>query len=151
MNRKPISQARVRELLNYDPATGIFTWKPRRGCQTDKPLGCCNGFGYLRIAVDGRLEYAHRLAWIFMHGDIPADRHIDHINGSRSDNRIANLRPATPSQNGQNRHGAQRNSKSGILGVSWHARAKKWQAHRNSKYLGVFATQADAIAAWEAA
>lgn len=144
-----LNKARLQELMNYDPETGVFTWKPRKGCKAG-PLGCDNGNGYLRITVDGRSHYAHRLAWVYANGETDAP-HIDHINGIRGDNRIANLRPATESQNQQNRHGAQKNSKSGVLGVSWHARAGKWQAHRNGKYIGIFASQAEAITAREQA
>jgi hypothetical protein len=140
-------QARLHEVLNYDQETGVFTWKPRKGCRAGQPLGCDNGNGYLRITVDGVSHYAHRLAWVYMNGSTDAE-HIDHINGNRADNRIANLRPATPKQNQENRHGAQRNSKSGVLGVSWHKRAGKWQAHRSGEYLGLYPTQEAAQAAY---
>jgi len=142
------TKERLRELLQYSPETGLFFWLQRKGCRTGVALGSDNGNGYLRITVDGRSNYAHRLAWIYMHGAIPLGQ-IDHINGIRSDNRIANLRPATPAQNVANRHGAQANSKSGVIGVSWHKRAGKWQAHRGRRYLGLFDTKEAASAAYK--
>lgn len=139
-----LTQETVQRLLSYDPETGVFCWKlKRRGVHVGKPLGTDNGFGYLRITVCGHSYYAHRLAWLYVHGHMPTNE-IDHINGKKSDNRIANLREATPSQNQQNKPSAQSNSKSKIKGVSWHKKAQKWQVHisanRKKTYLGLFDT-----------
>lgn len=136
-----LDQATLIKLMSYDPVTGLFKWKKRRrGVSTSKALGTDNGYGYLRITVLGVSRYAHRLAWLYVYGEMPANE-IDHINGIKSDNRICNLRPATPGQNKQNMRRAQSNSKSGYLGVSWHKKAKKWQAHisvnRKHIYLGL--------------
>lgn len=136
-----LTQADVVDLLNYDQSSGVFFWKKkRRGIKTDVPLGCDNGFGYLRITVLGRSYYAHRLAWFYMTGDWP--KQIDHINGKKSDNRFANLRSVSNIQNSQNKHKPTSKSKTQILGVSWHKKAKKWQAHiciyKERKYLGLF-------------
>jgi hypothetical protein len=136
------------EVIDYDKNTGIFTWsKKRRGVITGKPLGTCNGYGYLRITVFGKSYYAHRLAWFYVHGYFPKNQ-IDHINGVKSDNKILNLREATSLQNAQNKLKPQKNSKSHILGVSWHKKAKKWQAHiciyKQRKYLGLFENIHDA-------
>jgi HNH endonuclease len=139
---KPLfNQKDVRELLDYNQETGIFMWKKsRRGIQVGKPLGTDNGFGYLRITVLGKSVYAHRLAWFYVHGNWPDQ--IDHINGNKSDNRIKNLRDVNVQQNAQNKIKAQKNSESQTLGVSWHKKAKKWQAHicvyKQRKYLGLF-------------
>jgi hypothetical protein len=127
--------------LSYNEQTGSFEWrKKRRGVQTGVQLGTDNGFGYLRITLLGKSYYAHRLAWFYVHGTWPDQ--IDHINGKKSDNRISNLRDVTVQQNNQNKLNAQRNSESKILGVSWHKKAKKWQAHiciyKERKYLGLF-------------
>ncbi len=135
-------QQMLHELLDYNCDTGVFTWKkPRRGVKTGVPLGCDNGSGYLRITVAGKSEYAHRLAWVYVHGFWPTE-HIDHINGNRSDNRIANLRAATSAENMQNMRQATKRSNSNVLGVSWHKRASKWQVHicvgKKRKYLGLF-------------
>lgn len=136
-----LTQSDVQELLDYDEKTGFFQWKKkRRGIQTGVYLGADNGFGYLRITVLGKSYYAHRLAWFYVYGTWPDQ--IDHINGVRDDNRIKNLRDVTAQQNNQNKLKAQKNSDSKILGVSWHKKAKKWQAHicvyKERKYLGLF-------------
>jgi len=150
-----LKQERLKELLAYNQTTGEFSWlKPRKGVKTGVRIGCDNGHGYLRITVDGDSYYAHRLAWIYVYGDDP-DKQIDHINGNRSDNSIANLRHVSPSENQFNRHGAQANSKSGMIGVSWHKKASKWQAHIKAKgkrlYLGLYESEEDASAAYQSA
>lgn len=142
-----VFQCRLREVLNYDPLSGVFTWKPRHGCRVHHPLGTNNGNGYLRITVDGKSHYAHRLAYVYVYGDI-TDAHIDHINGDRSDNRIGNLRCVNATQNQMNRHGPQSNNRSGLLGVSWHKKANKWQAFLSTKYLGLFETRQEAEQAY---
>lgn len=142
-----LTQDYIHELMDYDPKTGFFQWKKkRRGIQTGVFLGTDNGFGYKRISVLGKSYYAHRLAWFYVHGEWPDQ--IDHINGIRSDNRIKNLRNVNGQQNAQNKIKAQKNSSSQILGVSWHKKAKKWQAHicvfKERKYLGLFEKIEDA-------
>ena len=92
---------------------------------------------------------AHRLAWLYVHGEWPAEE-IDHLNRVRSDNRISNLRLATQAENKQNTS-LRRDSTSGHKGVSWHKRDKKWVAeiklHGKKHYLGYFNNINDAIAA----
>lgn len=146
-----LSRKDLRELICYDKTTGLFSWKKsRRGVQVGKPLGTDNGFGYLRITVLGRSYYAHRLAWFYVHGVWPIT--VDHLNGDKSDNRIANLRACTQIENNQNIRKPQANSKSKILGVSWHKKAMKWQAHiciyKERKYLGLFDNVLDAHEAY---
>jgi hypothetical protein len=134
-------QSDLKDLIHYCQDTGVFKWKKsRRGIKTNVALGCDNGFGYLRITVLGKSYYAHRLAWFYVHG-VWADE-IDHINGIKSDNRICNLRNVNRQENATNKHGAQKNSKTKVLGVSPHKRSGKWQAHicvaKQRKYLGLF-------------
>lgn len=148
-------QQMLHELLDYNADTGVFTWKKRRrGVRTGISLGCDNGNGYLRITVAGKSEYAHRLAWMYVHGYWPSQT-VDHINGNPSDNRIANLRAATYGENMQNIRRATKKSTSNSLGVSWHKKAGKWQAHisvgRQHKYLGLFEKKTDAEQAYIAA
>jgi hypothetical protein len=140
------------ELLDYDQNTGFFKWKrKRRGINTNISLGSDNGFGYLRITVLGKSYYAHRLAWFYVYGYMPKHQ-IDHINGNKSDNRISNLRDIPLKANAQNKIKCQKNSDSKILGVSWHKKAKKWQAHvcvyKERKYLGLFKDIKDAEIAY---
>lgn len=139
----------LRELAHYDMDNGIFTWKKRRrGVKTGKPLGTCNGNGYLRITVLGRSYYAHRLAWLYVYDEWP-ENEIDHINAIKSDNRISNLRKATSKENKEYRFNPQSNSKSRVIGVSWHKRANKWQSFYKNKYLGLFDSIDDAAQAYK--
>ncbi|WP_395454812.1 HNH endonuclease signature motif containing protein [Azospirillum melinis] len=150
------TQERVRELFNYDPETGIFTWRISRtgSIRVGQVAGTVRKVtGYVRIHVDGKFYYAHRLAWLYMTGEWPAEE-IDHINRQGGDNRFANLRPASRAQNGGNTSIRRRN-KSGVKGVSWYKRGRKWKAQimMNGKNcsLGCFNTISEAAAAYAAA
>lgn len=150
---KIITQQDLIDLLDYNKVTGVFMWKKqRRGIKTGVALGSCNGFGYLRITVLGKSFYAHRLAWMYVYGKWPKGQ-IDHINGIKTDNSIKNLRDVSLQANLQNRVIFQSNSESKILGVSWHKKAKKWQAHicvyKQRKYLGLFEKIEDAEKAYQ--
>ena len=111
--RQELTAEKLRELLHYDPDTGIFTRKVRTAnrVQVGDAAGCQNGHGYLLIMVQSRLYRAHRLAWLHTHGVWPEDQ-LDHVNRIRTDNRIDNLRAVTNKQNGQNRS-TQSNNTSG--------------------------------------
>lgn len=148
-----LTQARLKQALHYDPSTGAFTWV-ERGC--GRKLNAEAGSqtqGYLKICLDGTAYGAHRLAWLYMTGDLPS-LHIDHRNGDRADNRWENLREATKQQNGQNRALSSHNT-SGLAGVSWHGKCQKWAAHihhdRRKVHLGVFESADDAYRAHLAA
>lgn len=96
-----ITQAKLKNLFNYDLTTGIFTRRVTKGrfCEGDR-AGHVNARGYVMMMVDYKLYYAHRLAWLYVYGIWPGD--LDHINRNESDNRIDNLREATQSQNNAN-------------------------------------------------
>lgn len=95
-----MDQSKLKALLHYDPETGIFTWRSKRpGVRPSLIAGCKSKNGYVIIGIDGKEYYAHRLAWIYMNGQIPNGSNVDHTNGSRQDNRIANLRLETQSCN----------------------------------------------------
>jgi hypothetical protein len=122
-----LSPERLRKLLDYDPETGIFRWKISAGSvSAGQVAGSGNGKGYLQIVIDYRKYRVHRLAWMHVYGVLPAE-HIDHIDGNRANNRIANLREATNAENLHNR-GKNANNKSGFKGVSWENRARRWRA-----------------------
>ena len=105
-----------------------------------------NSNGYAVIKVDSVTYKAHRLAWLCVHGEWPAGQ-IDHINGSRTDNRIANLRDVPHLINAQNRRRANRNNSTGLLGVS-HGKAGGYVATicvgSKTEYLGVFSSAEEA-------
>lgn len=140
---KRLTQAALKEVLDYDEQTGVFTWKPR-------PAGYKHHHGYTYIKVFGQDYAAHRLAWFWVHGVFPESKDVDHVNGVRDDNRLVNLRPATRSENTHNQFKAHRQSKSGVLGVSRYR--KRWlaQINLNGKriYLGVHETVEAAQAAY---
>ncbi len=118
MAKTDLTAARLRELLHYDPETGVFTWVVRRGCaQPGDVAGCPDQKGYLKLMIDGKFYYCHRLAWYWVHGVWPVHM-IDHIDTVKSHNWIANLRDVPRSINQQNRRTALSNSKTGMLGAS---------------------------------
>lgn len=117
---------RLKELLHYDPESGLFHWiKPRQGCPKNKPAGNLDGV-YIRIRIDGNNYRAHRLAWLYCYGTFPSNE-IDHINGNKSDNSIKNLREATHQQNMFNK-GKTASNKSGFKGAYYIPKLNKWRA-----------------------
>lgn len=145
-----LTQNRIKELLEYNQETGVFVNKVRRANQPiGKVAGCVNAIGYIKIAVDGRQYLAHRLAWLYIHGEFPEQ--IDHMNCNRGDNRIANLRPCSQKQNTQNIRGAHCDSYTGLLGIyslpSGRFRARI-MVDGVSKHLGCFDTKEAAYNAY---
>lgn len=115
------------DLLDYDPSSGDFRWKVQSGGTIPGRIaGTAHNNGYWQIKARGTAYLAHRLAWLMVHGEWPLNE-VDHINGDKRDNRIANLRTATRSQNMANK-GANRNNTSGYKGVSLFKRTGKWVA-----------------------
>ena len=113
-----ITQDRLKELLSYDPLTGVFLWRvARKGIQKGAIAGYIAADGYRRIRVDLVQYKAHRLARLYMKGAFPT-RKTDHRNGIRHDNKWTNLRDANNFINSQNKRVAQSNNKAGFLGVS---------------------------------
>lgn len=104
MAQRTILQKRVKELFDYNPKTGEFFRLLHKGGKIKKGWfsGSKHPEGHLIIRADNTRFYAHRLAWIYMYGEISEGLMIDHINGKRDDNRICNLRLATPKQNSAN-------------------------------------------------
>ena len=92
---KTLTAAQLRELLQYDPETGVVTRlvKSSNGIKVGDVAGTADARGYILIRVDGWLHLAHRLAWLHMTCEWPKGM-IDHINGVRDDNRWSNLRRA---------------------------------------------------------
>lgn len=155
MSDKDLTAMRLREVLDYCPETGAFIRRatPLIAQKMGMTVGYINDGGYLRIRVDGKVYPGHRLAWLYVHGKFP-NGELDHINRNRSDNRIANLRLATRSENKQNRS-MQRNNKSGYRGVHWNGRDRRWHAQiqldGKRHHLGSYQSSEDAYAAYCAA
>lgn len=141
----------LKEFLDYNPDTGIFTWiKPRSGSRLNQVAGNLH-LGYIRITFKYEHYRAHRLAYYMYYGIDPLEKLIDHIDGDKSNNKIKNLRLATKSQNNMNRISLGINNTSGISGVSWHKNNKNWRARIQlngvAKHLGCFTNKEDAIKA----
>ena len=155
MADKIITQFRLKEVLEYDPTTGIFIRLVANSnrVKVGDIAGWYCGNGYLYIHIDGRKYLSHRLAWLYMTGKFPAEQ-IDHINHVRDDNRIDNLRCVTNTYNQRNAT-KNRNNTSGVTGVSWSKVAKKWWANiwvdGKNVHLGFFVDMQDAINARKSA
>ena len=153
----------LRNLLDYDPESGFLTWRPRAPelfhsdaiAKTwnirfaNKRAFTALRDGYFVGAVNYRTMGAHRVIWCHVHGTWAQE--IDHINGDRSDNRIANLRSVTRSENMRNR-GLSRANTSGVNGVHWSKDRECWVAQigvgsKKVRTIGYFASLSDARAA----
>jgi hypothetical protein len=121
-----LTQERLKELLHYNPETGIFTWRVcRQAIKNGSVAGTVNGRHYVQIVLDRRIYLAHRLAWLYMRGAFPSS--IDHRDGNPSNNAWNNLRLATALQNGKNRKRSTKNT-TGFKGVSWWRKVGKYAA-----------------------
>lgn len=147
-----LTQERLKELLSYNHETGVFTWMVTRSWRAE--AGTVAGrenitTGYIEIQIDGHRYKAHRLAWLYVHGE-QTSKQIDHVNQNKTDNRIANLRPATRSENKMN-VGINKANSSGVKGVS--RKDNKWcaaaQINGKKHWLGRFDDIADDRKAYE--
>lgn len=149
----------LRKLIDYDPGSGTFTWRTRKLPKWDakfagKTAGSVAATGYVTLRIMDRAYLAHRVAWAMVTGEWPGSLQIDHIDGDRSNNRIANLRLATNAENAQNTGARSRNT-SGYLGVVWFKPKRKWKAEIRAggryRHLGYFDDPAEAHAAYVSA
>lgn len=150
------SVERLREVLAYNPDTGSITWRVDRGsARAGTVAGTLHPTGYRVIRVNGKFLLAHRVALALANGSWPdPELEVDHLNGDRADNRIANLRLADAGINAQNQRGLRVDNSSGYSGVDWYAAAGKWRARARlagrRHYIGLFEDPAAASAAVEA-
>lgn len=147
-------QEKLRRELHYDPETGQFS----RACdgpvkKAGETVGSFNKrLGYVTVNWQGKNQYAHRLAWLHVHGEAPPT--VDHINGIRSDNRIANLRAARQSENLQNQEDKPI-GRNNLRGSSYDKRTGRYFSYIGHKgktvHLGRFGTEKEAHDAYLAA
>jgi hypothetical protein len=151
--------ARSRESFLYDPKTGYLHWRVAnsnrvkvgdRAGSYDRTAGRGSGSGYIRIFIDGKFYYAHRVILQMNNIDIPAGMQVDHIDHNRANNRLENLRVVTHQRNAQNISMPADNI-SGVIGVGWSKASSKHIAYitigGRRFHLGVFAEFEDAVAA----
>lgn len=147
-----LTAERLRELLDYDRETGVFTWTTEAHSvrRHGQMAGCATGERVL-IGINGRHYFAHRLAVLHVTGEWP-HAHVDHKSGEPRNNKWANLRDVPPKLNAENQRRAHKGSVSAYLGVSWRKDRKKWQAsirvNRKPIHLGLFAVESEAGAAY---
>ncbi len=150
----PLTAEQLRAAVSYDPETGIFTRIVRASrIAAGTIAGHVTFHGYLVFHVRGVEYFSHRLAWLYVFDRWPMAQ-IDHIDGNRTNNRIANLREATNSINHQNMRKARTdNVSSGLLGVyAYNHGGARWRAQiffdGRHHHLGIFSTPQEAHAAY---
>ena len=119
-----LRQQYLREIFEY--RDGNLYWKiNKRSKMKNKKAGYITSTGYVHVRIDGKTYVAHRLIWVYHNGSF-GDMEIDHINRTKNDNRIENLRLATKAQNRQN-VGIRKDNSTGYKGVSYRKDTKKWR------------------------
>lgn len=145
----------LRDLLEYEPETGLLRWKQAAAYgmrRVGAIAGSMRATGYLNLNIHGKNFLAHRAAWAIHFGAWP-NGILDHVNGQKDDNRIANLRPTTIAQNAAN-SGPRSNNKAGVKGV-FQTRSGRWKAsirlRGQNVHLGLFDSPAEAGRAYQEA
>jgi hypothetical protein len=157
--KNELTYSRLREVLHYDPATGIFTWlvATSRRIKPGYIAGRVDSKGYAAIKIDHQTYRSHRLAFLYQTGSWPIAE-IDHINGERANNAWCNLRQATRTQNVHNTC-VRSDNKVGLKGVTLHGPKTRYKAKYRAiitvagkqRHIGSFMTPEEAHAAYVAA
>lgn len=147
----------VSRMFNYDPDTGLFTWKPRKDkfgrpiakTLNDSVAGYVGPDGYWQVEINNKSYKVHRLIWALMTGEHPTAQ-IDHINMDKADNRWCNLRLATNSQNQANRQ-VRADNRLRLKGVRTTKNGNRYTAQCAKRYLGTYDCPAAANMAFQIA
>jgi HNH endonuclease len=152
-----LTATRLREILHYNPDTGLFTrlvslmprWHIGEVAGSIRKIG---NIAYVLIKVDGKLFLAHRLAWLYMTGKWP-EKDIDHKDGDGGNNRWANLRDVSKTINLQNTHKTPAGKKySALFGAHWCKKRRRWKSsirvNGKNVYIGWFDTDVEASQAY---
>jgi hypothetical protein len=149
-----ITQAEIKSILSYDEKTGDLTWLRQTGPRgtVGSIAGSIDAYGYRNVKINGHSYKAHRLVWLYHTGEFPGGE-LDHVNVSKLDNRIENLRVATRSENIQNTRMRADNT-TGFRGVVWHKSSKRWVARASvngvRKFICASPLKEIAVSAYEA-
>lgn len=153
--QKKLTQKELKEIVNYDKKTGVFTWKIDRGGTAKKGdiAGCLGGYGYWILTIKGKTYQAHRIAFLYMRGYFP-ENEVDHKDRNRANNAWSNLREVSRTCNARN-CGIQARNKNGVIGVCKVAGETRYRAkitvNKKPIHLGRFDDIASAAKArWEA-
>lgn len=144
-----LTTERLRELLAYDPLTGVFTRlvATSSNARVGDVAGSNHIRGYLEASVDGRAYLCHRLAWLYVTGEWPKHG-VDHRDGQKKNNRWKNLRDVTQQVNVENQRIARRDSLTGTLGVTLIPSTGRWRARigvdGRLRHLGVYPSESEA-------
>lgn len=153
----------IREFSDYDPETGLLTWRHRaehwfastESCHRwnnrfeGAAAGSVHYNGYLRVTFFGDKFLAHRIIWVWVTGEVPSGE-IDHVDHNRLNNAWGNLRAVDRAENCKNTSQYSTNT-SGVTGVRWDTERCKWRAEVGRKLLGRFATFNEAVSVRRAA
>ena len=151
METQHLTRARLLDVLDYDQEAGVFRWKVSRGTRKAGALaGNRHDDGYSYIKLDRVIYRATRLVWLWLYGRWPRE-HIDHKDGNTSNDRIANLREASRSQNLANAK-LKKNSVTGFKGVTVRGNKFRVSVTKNGKrfHLGHFPSAIEAHDAYVA-
>lgn len=144
-----LTQERLKELVSYDPETGIFIRKVTTApnAMVGDVAGHVGTNGYVVIYIDGKRYKAQVLAWLYMTGAFPKNQ-IDHKDLVKHNNKFSNLRDVSVGMNQKNKRTISSNT-SGVAGVVWHSSHGKWLVNafvnKHRKYLGYFDSFDDAV------
>lgn len=149
-----LSQDELREVFSYDLLSGIVLWKikpnKRGAVKVGDVAGCLRKDGYVTVGYRRNNYLLHRLIWVYVYGEIPSQKHVDHKDLNRSNNQISNLRLCTDTENARNVSLSVSN-RSGHKGVHWCEKIKRWVAKTrvNGKriHIGTHLLKGDAILA----